>query len=102
LSNRIAARSYSSDAKGSSADLRHQEFSERFMRIIRTAKVEPSKSQYFDPSATVGDKELAATLTRIFASNKVEVTDELLERRQKLREKYPELFKDISDDDIAY
>ncbi|KAJ2785211.1 hypothetical protein H4R18_000662 [Coemansia javaensis] len=79
---------------------RHKEFSERFMDILRNAKVEPPKPGVADIGAAEADARLAEELRALFRKSPVTVTPELLEQRRRLRSEYPELFKDISDKDL--
>ncbi|KAJ1731847.1 hypothetical protein LPJ61_002328 [Coemansia biformis] len=83
-----------------SSDARHKEFSERFVAILRAAKIEPSRPTPDSAAVAEADKQLAEELRLLFRDDKVEVTPELLERRKKLREEYPELFRGISDSDL--
>ncbi|KAJ1891246.1 hypothetical protein LPJ66_007034 [Kickxella alabastrina] len=104
--DRIPQDSYNedndSDTKDSAgvSDLQHEEFCKRFSKIIQAAKMNPLKPLPVDEGVRRADEQLASVLGEMFAKIKVEVTPELLERRRVLREKYPALFKDISDEDL--
>ncbi|KAJ1882861.1 hypothetical protein LPJ66_011097 [Kickxella alabastrina] len=82
------------------SDLQHEEFCKRFSKIIQAAKMNPLEPLPVDEGVRRADEQLAGVLEEMFAKIKVEVTPELLERRRVLREKYPALFKDISDEDL--
>ncbi|KAJ2783643.1 hypothetical protein GGI15_002511 [Coemansia interrupta] len=78
----------------------HEEFVERFSKILETIKEKPLEPVKVDEEWAATDKELTDALAEMFAKVKVEVTPELLERRQKLREKYPEILGSITDEEL--
>ncbi|KAJ2498940.1 hypothetical protein GGH96_003940 [Coemansia sp. RSA 1972] len=90
----LEARRYSSTPTDSSK--RHTEFSTRFSSVIRTARAVPLKPPSIDPAAASADTDLAQKLASLFGKIHVEETPELLARREMLRSKYPEIFKDVT------
>ncbi|KAI8321345.1 hypothetical protein GQ54DRAFT_298077 [Martensiomyces pterosporus] len=96
-----AADSDKQQAEGvETRDTRHEEFAKNFIGILKAANEHPKKPLSVDEETQKADRQLAASLAKLFAKSKVDVTPELLERRRKLRMQYPELFKGISDGDL--
>ncbi|KAJ2614780.1 hypothetical protein H4S08_001540 [Coemansia sp. RSA 1365] len=85
---------------GNTDDLRHEEFSKGFMDILRNSKAKPARSEQNDTVALDDDKRLATEMLSLLRKQQIKVTPELLEKREQLREQYPELFKDISDSEL--
>ncbi|KAJ1721796.1 hypothetical protein LPJ53_003709 [Coemansia erecta] len=78
----------------------HEEFVSRFSKILETIKEKPLTPVEVDEEWAATDKELTDALAAMFAKVKVEVTPELLEKRQRLREKYPEILGSITDEEL--
>ncbi|KAJ2212484.1 hypothetical protein IW143_003905 [Coemansia sp. RSA 520] len=89
----LEARRYSSTPTDTSK--RHTEFATRFSSVVQSAHAVPLKPPVTDPAAASADTDLAHKLSMLFGKIHVEETPELLERREMLRNKYPEIFKDI-------
>ncbi|PIA18367.1 hypothetical protein COEREDRAFT_6604 [Coemansia reversa NRRL 1564] len=85
---------------GKTDDLRHEEFCKSFIDILRNTKAKPARPEQNDTVALEDDKRLATEMLSLLRKQQIKVTPELLEKRKQLREQYPELFKDISDNEL--
>ncbi|KAJ1677132.1 hypothetical protein EV182_006809, partial [Spiromyces aspiralis] len=74
------------------------EFDENFDNT--TAR--PMASDGTNAAELGADDKLADAFMEYFKLTKVEVTPELLEKRRKMREMYPDLFGDITDEELDY
>ncbi|KAJ1958212.1 hypothetical protein EC988_000433 [Linderina pennispora] len=81
-------------------DRRHEEFSKGFVKTLKSLAEAPQDPVEISEATRNADATLSKAISGLFGRNKVEVTPELLERRKQLREKYPELFRDISDEEL--
>ncbi|KAJ2751075.1 hypothetical protein GGI19_004712 [Coemansia pectinata] len=81
-------------------DPRHQEFCESFLAALKEASTRPPEPLPVDKTTQAIDQQLAGALKELFTKYPVVVSPKLLERRQQLRDSYPELFKDITDKEL--
>ncbi|KAJ2758181.1 hypothetical protein H4S06_002821 [Coemansia sp. BCRC 34490] len=99
-------RSYSSDrndkdSKNSLTDTKHEILASRFVDIVRNAEAPPQKEHVQKVEIPeVIEEKLIQKMELLFSQNKPAVTEELLEARRKLREKYPKLFENIADEEL--
>ncbi|KAJ2719724.1 hypothetical protein GGI07_005048, partial [Coemansia sp. Benny D115] len=78
----------------------HKKFCEKLVKILEPAKNMSATPVPVEGAMVQADMELAEAIKGLFAESKVEVTPKLLEKRQRLREKYPALFGDIKDSEL--
>ncbi|KAJ2109288.1 hypothetical protein IW146_006433 [Coemansia sp. RSA 922] len=88
------------DVKPPKTDPRHQEFCESFLAALKEASTRPPEPLPVDKTTQAIDQQLAGALKELFTKYPVVVSPKLLERRQQLRDSYPELFKDITDKEL--
>ncbi|KAJ1931932.1 hypothetical protein FBU59_006543 [Linderina macrospora] len=91
---------HTSAYRQSAEDKRHEEFNKAFVKTLRSLSEAPQDPVEIPEASKNADATLAKAVSGLFRKGSVEVTPELLERRKQLREKYPELFKDISDEEL--
>ncbi|KAJ2371885.1 hypothetical protein IW150_004389 [Coemansia sp. RSA 2607] len=82
------------------AILTHEEFVERFTKILERIKEKPLEPVEVDEESAAIHKELTDAMAELFSKVKVEVTPELLEKRQRMREKFPEILGSITDEEL--
>ncbi|KAJ1964634.1 hypothetical protein GGI12_001302 [Dipsacomyces acuminosporus] len=95
-----ASAQIAEDKSTENKDARHEEFARSFVNILRSAQLDARQPLPVDEETQRADKQIAGSLAKLFSKSKVQVTPELLERREKLRKKYPELFRDIPDSEL--
>ncbi|KAJ2060022.1 hypothetical protein GGI17_004051 [Coemansia sp. S146] len=88
------------ESKMPKTDPRHQEFCESFLAALKEASTRPPEPLPVDKTTQAIDQQLAGALKELFTKYPVVVSPKLLERRQQLRDSYPELFKDITDKEL--
>ncbi|KAJ1669791.1 hypothetical protein GGF38_001985 [Coemansia sp. RSA 25] len=81
-------------------DARHQEFCQTFLAALKEASTRQPEPLPVNKTAQAIDQQLAGALKELFTKYEVPVTPQLLERRKQLRSSYPELFKDITDEEL--
>ncbi|KAJ2402069.1 hypothetical protein GGI23_000968 [Coemansia sp. RSA 2559] len=101
-----AKRLYSNDRTDDTdankvTDDKHEALAKNFVNIIRTTKPKTKESdrQKIETVEATED-QLIGALENFFSKNKPTVTPELLQMREKLRNKYPKMFEKITDAEL--
>ncbi|KAJ1990175.1 hypothetical protein GGI25_004530 [Coemansia spiralis] len=82
-------------------DTKHRAVMQQFVNIVKDANIELKESQKEKIEEIEAiNEELVAALEQFFANNRPDITPELLEKRQKLREQYPKMFGNITDEEL--
>ncbi|KAJ1784904.1 hypothetical protein LPJ59_006261 [Coemansia sp. RSA 2399] len=101
-----ARRLYSNDRTDDTdankvTDDKHEALAKNFVNIIRTteAKTKENDIQKIE-TVEAAEDQLIESLEKFFSKNKPAVTPELLQMREKLRNKHPKMFEKITDAEL--